>query len=76
MTLEELDVPSVGGRCHCDHEVVNVGVDQSFRDGGVEGGDVDHEQEGRDRRVLGCTYGDRREHLWGALKEETTLALG
>ena len=49
MTLEELDVPSVGGGCHCDHEVVNVGEYQSSGDGGVEGGDVDNKQEGRDR---------------------------
>ena len=76
MALEELDVPSVGGRCYCDHEVINVGENQPFGDGGVEGGDVDHEQEGRDRRALGCTHGDGREYFWRALKEKSTLAIG
>ena len=76
MALKELNVPSVGGRCHCDHKVVNVGEDQPFGDGGVEGGDVDNEQEGRDRRALWRTHRDGRENSRGALKEKTTLAIG
>ena len=76
MALEDLDVPSVRGRCDCDYEVINVGENQSSGDGGVEGGDVDDEQEGRDRRALGCTQSDGREYFWGALKEKTTLAIG
>ena len=52
VTLEELDVPPMGGRCYCDNEVINVGEDQPLGDAGVVGGDVDNEQKGRDRGVL------------------------
>ena len=59
MTLEELNIPPVGGGCYCDYEVINVGEDQAPGDEGVEGGDVDHEQEGRDRGALWGTHSNR-----------------
>ena len=76
MTLEELDVPSVGGGGHRDHEVVNVGENQALGDGGVEGGVVDDKQEGRDRRALRGAHGDWSELSRRALKEESTLTVG
>ena len=76
MTLEELDVPSVGGRRHCDHEVINVGENQTLRNGGVEGGDVDNKQEGGDGGALRCTHGDGRKYFRRTLKKEPTLAVG
>ena len=43
VTLKELDVPPVGGRCNCDHEVINVGEDQASGYEGMEGGHVNDE---------------------------------
>ena len=59
MTLKELNVPPVGGGCHYDHEVINVGENQSPGDGGVERGDINNKQEGEDRGALGGTHGDQ-----------------
>ena len=59
VTLEELNVPSVGGGRHCDYKIVNVGEDQAFGDEGVEGGDVDYEQKGGDRGALWGTHSNR-----------------
>ena len=76
MTLEKLDVPSVGGGGNCDHKVINVGEDQAPRDFGVEGGDVDNKQEGGDRGALGGSPGDGRKYFRGTLEEEPTLSVG
>ena len=43
VTLKKLDVPSMGGGSHCDHEVINVGEDQASRQRGMEGGHVNDE---------------------------------
>ena len=53
MTLEELNVPPVGGRSNCDHEVLNVGENQASGYGGEEGGHVNDEQERGDGGSLG-----------------------
>ena len=74
--MEKVDVPSVGGRRHCDHEVINVGENQSFRDGGVEGGDENNKQNRGDRGALRGTPGDRREYFRRTLEKEPTLAVG
>ena len=76
MTLEELDVPPVGGGRHCDHKVINVGENQASGDGGVEGGDVNNKQKGGDRGALRSTHGDGREHSWRTLEKEPALAVG
>ena len=44
VTLKELNVPHVGGRRHCDHEIINVGENQSPGDGGEERGDINNKQ--------------------------------
>ena len=59
MALKELNVPPVGGGCHCDRKVINVGENQSPGDGGVERGEINNEQEGGDRGALRGTHGDR-----------------
>ena len=43
VTLKKLDVPSVGGRCNCDHQVINLGENQASGYGGVKGRHVDDE---------------------------------
>ena len=59
VTLKELNVPPVGGGRHCDHEIINVGENQSPGDGGVERRNINNKQEGGDRGALGGTHGDR-----------------
>ena len=54
----------MGSRCHCDHKVINVGEDQALGDGGVEGGDIDNEQEWRDGGALRSAHRNWCEHLW------------
>ena len=76
MTLEELNVPPVGGGCYCDHQVINVGENQALRDEGVEGGDVDNEQDGGDRGTLWGTHSNRSELFQRSLEEEPTLSIG
>ena len=58
MTLEELDVPSVRGGRHCDHDVVNVAENQALGDVVMERGDVNNKQEGGDRGALRGTHSD------------------
>ena len=53
----------MGSGCHCNHEVINVGEDQASGDGGVEGGEVDNEQEGGDGGALRGAHGNWCEHL-------------
>ena len=76
MALKELDVPPVGSGCHCDHKVINVGENQTFGDGGVEGRDVDDEQERGDGGALGGAHCYWCEHLWRTLKEESAHPTG
>ena len=66
----------MGSGCYCNHEVINVGEDQSSGNGGVEGGDVDNEQEGGDGRALRGAHGNWREHLRRSLEEESTFSVG
>ena len=66
MALEKLDVPSVGGRCNCDHEVINVGENQTSGDGGMKGGYVNDEKGGGRWGSLGV-YPLRPERtFWGS----------
>ena len=76
VTLKELDVPSMGGRRHCDHKVIHVGEDQASVNAWVEGGNVDDEQRGAHGRYLWGTLGDWWEFLGGASKEEPALSGG
>jgi len=52
VALEELDVASVGGGGDCYHKVIYVRYDDPFRYCRREGGNVDHEEEGRDGGAL------------------------
>ena len=71
MALQELDVSPVRSRCHCNHKVINVGEDQAPGDGGVEGGDIDNEQEGGDGAALRGAHSNWCKHLWRPLEEGT-----
>ena len=43
VALKELDVPPMGGRCNCDHEVINVGENQASGYERMEGRHVNNE---------------------------------
>ena len=59
VTLKELDIPSVGGRCYCNHKIINVGENHAFGNGWVKGGDRNNEQQRRDGEALWGTDGNR-----------------
>ena len=76
MALQELNVSPMGRGCYCDHEVINVGEDQASGNEGVEGGDVDNEQEGRDGGALWGAHCHWGEHLRRSLDEESAFSIG
>ena len=58
VTLKELDIPSLRERRNCNHKVINVGENQAFGNGCVEGGNINNEQQWRDGGALWSTHGD------------------
>ena len=57
MTLNELDIPPMGGRRYCNHKVINIGENQASGNGWVEGGNVDDKQKRGDGGTLWGTHG-------------------
>ena len=74
VSLEELDIPAVGGGGGSNHKVVHAREDNPSINNRIEWGDVDNEKQWGDGRALGGSDGNRGKGPGRALEEKVALS--